>query len=72
MYTCINVHCTVQFMVRWQPPAVPIARHIRNPTGLSLILNENYMYHIAQKFGRENVWRICSFQAFGGKNFANE
>ena len=24
------------------------------------------------KFGRENVWRIYSFQAFGGKGLANE
>ena len=26
-----------------------------------------YMYHIARKFGRENVWQIYSFQMLGKK-----
>ena len=29
-------------------------------------------YCIAGKFGRENVWQIYSFQAFGGKSLVNE
>ena len=28
-----------------------------------------FKYRIAGKFGGENVWRIYSFQAFGGKKF---
>ena len=27
------------------------------------------MYRIAGKFGRDKLWRICSFWAFGGKKF---
>ena len=30
------------------------------------------LYHIAGKFGGENVWQIYSFQAFGEKSLANE
>ena len=30
------------------------------------------LYHIAGKFGRENVWQIYSFQAFGGKSLVND
>ena len=28
-----------------------------------------WIYRIVGKFGGENVWRIYSFQAFGGKKF---
>ena len=30
------------------------------------------VYHIAGKFGRKNLWRIYSFQVFGGKSLTNE
>ena len=38
---------------------------------ISLKTNDNILveYHIAGKFGGENVWWIHSFQAFGGKKF---
>ena len=29
-------------------------------------------YRVVGKFGGENVWRIYSFEAFGGKSLANE
>ena len=32
-------------------------------------MNFVFKYHIAGKFGGQNVWRNYSFQAFGGKKF---
>ena len=44
--------------------------HIKDVSTIEL--KSSHTYHIAGKFGGENVWRTYSFQAFGRKNLANE
>ena len=53
-------------------PPVPATGRIE----MDVIGKYNYicslLYHIAGEFGRENIWHIYSFQAFGGKSLTNK